>query len=71
MISHSAWWETIQAMAETLLGSEPQLHGIAMTSNFIVGTAAQKAERTKIRRIVASNDFVKNLNKGNCYPATD
>ena len=56
-------WGTIQAMAETLLGSEPQLHGIAMTRDFIVGTAAQKAERIKIRRIVTSNDFVKNLNK--------
>ena len=57
-------WGTIQAMSETVLESERLLHGIVMTRDFIGGrSAAQKAERAKVRNIIMSHEFVKNLYK--------
>lgn len=56
-------WGTIQAMCQSILDSERQLHTIVSARNFVTGTAAQKAERERIKTIISNRNFVDQLEK--------
>ncbi|KAH6573073.1 hypothetical protein BASA60_006241 [Batrachochytrium salamandrivorans] len=48
-------WETIQQMCQRLLDSESHLDTISSARNFIKGTAAQQAERQKVKDIITDD----------------
>ncbi|KAH6576375.1 hypothetical protein BASA81_017429 [Batrachochytrium salamandrivorans] len=56
-------WGTIQQMCQRLLNSKSHLHTISSARDFIKGTAAQQAERQKVKDIIADNQFVAKLKK--------
>ncbi|KAH6559922.1 hypothetical protein BASA62_000076 [Batrachochytrium salamandrivorans] len=56
-------WETIQQMCQRLLDSESHLDTISSARNFIKGTAAQQAERQKVKDIITDDQFVVKLKK--------
>ena len=56
-------WGTIKGCRETLLMSERILHAIVTARDFIKGTAAQKAERTRIKGVITSDNFIALLTK--------
>ena len=56
-------WGTIKGCCETLLSSERILYAIVTARDFIKGTAAQKAERTRIKGMITSDNFIALLMK--------
>ncbi|KAH9275053.1 hypothetical protein BASA83_002767 [Batrachochytrium salamandrivorans] len=56
-------WGTIQQMCQRLLDSESHLHTTSSERDFIKGTAAQQAERQKVKDIITDNQFVVKLKK--------
>ncbi|KAH6586484.1 hypothetical protein BASA50_000439 [Batrachochytrium salamandrivorans] len=56
-------WGTIQQMCQRLLDSESHLHTTSSARDFIKGTAAQQAERQKVKDIIADDQFVVKLKK--------
>ncbi|KAF1327905.1 putative Transposase, partial [Globisporangium splendens] len=56
-------WGTLQLMCQRLLDSEVQMHAIVRARDFVAGTAAEKAERTRIKAIVSNDQFVAMLEK--------
>lgn len=56
-------WGTIQGMCSTLLESERHLHAIVSGRDFVVGSAAQKAEKLRVKNTVIHDDFIPNLRK--------
>ena len=56
-------WGSIKGCCKTLLMSERILHAIVSARDFIKGTAAQKAEHTRIKSIITSDNFVALLEK--------
>ena len=59
----STRWGTIKGCCETLLMSERILHAVVTARDFIKGTAAQKAERTRIKDVITRDNFVVLLEK--------
>ena len=50
-------WGGIQAMVAALIDSERLLHALILARDFVYGTAAQKAERTKLRETITDDNF--------------
>uniref|UniRef100_M4B5F3 Uncharacterized protein n=1 Tax=Hyaloperonospora arabidopsidis (strain Emoy2) TaxID=559515 RepID=M4B5F3_HYAAE len=56
-------WDTIQAMAKTLLASERHIYALVSGRNFIQRTASQKAQWSEVRTTITDERFVENLEK--------
>jgi hypothetical protein len=56
-------WGKIQGMIQSMLDSDRRLHALVSARDFIKGTAAQKAERLKVRETATDDDFISNLKK--------
>ena len=51
-------WDTIQAMAKTLLASERHIYALVSGRNFIQRTASQKAQWSEVRTTITDERFV-------------
>jgi hypothetical protein len=56
-------WGTIQGMTQSLLDSDRHIYALVSARDVIKGTAAQKAERLKVRETATDDDFISNLKK--------
>lgn len=56
-------WGSLQKCMETVLDSKAILHNLVCERDFIGGTAAQNAERTRIKYILIDLSFKTNLNE--------
>ena len=52
-------WDTIQAMAKTLLASERNMYALFSGSSFILGTANKKAQWAEVRTTVTDERLSK------------